>query len=178
MTSPVQEANTSMSDQPWLDSYPPDVPKTLEPYPGRSLYSILADASSRFPSAPAVAFWLPGAPMGKTVTYGDLIKQVDQFSRVLSSMGVAKGDRVGLVLPNCPQYVIAYYAALRIGAVVVGNNPLYTERELSHQLKDAGVEVCVTLDLLYPKVAQVQDEVGLREVVVGKVTDFMPFPFN
>jgi long-chain acyl-CoA synthetase len=164
--------------RPWFANYPDGVPPSLAPYPEKSLYSILEDAARRHPSAPAIAFWLPGAPMGKTLTYRELLKQVEQFSGVLLSLGVRRGDRVGLVLPNCPQYVIAYYAALRIGAVVVGNNPLYTERELSHQLKDAGTEVCVTLDLLYPKVAQVQDEVGLREVVVGKVTDFMPFPIN
>ena len=167
-----------MDDRPWLESYPPDVPKTLEPYPERSLYSILADAAARFPSAPAIAFWLPGAPMGKTLSYGELVQQVDQFSRVLSSLGVTKGDRVGLVLPNCPQYVIAYYATLRLGGVVVGNNPLYTERELTHQLKDAGIEVVVTLDVLYPKVAEVRDAVGLREVIVGSVTDYMRFPVN
>ncbi|TML00464.1 MAG: hypothetical protein E6G40_05960, partial [Actinobacteria bacterium] len=148
--------------RPWFASYPDGVPPSLAPYPEKSLYSILEDAARRHPSAPAIAFWLPGAPMGKTLTYRELLKQVEQFSGVLLSLGVRRGDRVGLVLPNCPQYVIAYYAALRIGAVVVGNNPLYTERELSHQLKDAGTEVCVTLDLLYPKVAQVQDEVGLR----------------
>jgi long-chain acyl-CoA synthetase len=97
---------------------------------------------------------------------------------VLAYLGLKRGDRLGLVLPNCPQYVIAYYAALRIGAVVVGNNPLYTERELSHQLSDAGIEVCVTIDVLYPKVAEVREHVGLRDVVVGKVTDYMPFPIN
>ncbi|HMC36518.1 MAG TPA: long-chain fatty acid--CoA ligase, partial [Actinomycetota bacterium] len=80
--------------------------------------------------------------------------------------------------PNCPQFVIAYYATLRLGGVVVGNNPLYTERELGHQLKDSGSEVVVTLDVLYPKVAAVRDEAGVREVVVGKVTDFVPFPIN
>jgi len=94
------------------------------------------------------------------------------------SLGIQKGDRVGLILPNCPHYVIAYYAALRIGAVVVGNNPLYTQRELSHQLKDAGIEVAITLDVLYPLVASVREEAGLREVVVGSVTDYMPFPLN
>src|SRR4051812_14197208 len=167
-----------MSERPWLESYPPDVPKTLEPFPSRSLSSILAESASRFPSAPAVAFWLPGAPMGKTISYGDLVTQVDQFGRVLTSLGVTKGDAVGLVLPNCPQYVIAYYAALRIGAVIVGNNPLYTERELTHQLTDSGIGVVVTLDVLYPKVQAVRDAVGLREVVVGSVTDFMPFPLN
>jgi long-chain acyl-CoA synthetase len=164
--------------RPWLASYPNGVPRSLAPYPEKSLYSFLEDAARRHPNAPAIAFWVPGAPMGKTLSYRDVLKQVEQFSRVLTALGVQRGDRVGLVLPNCPQYVIAHYAALRIGAVVVGNNPLYTERELSHQLKDAGIEVMITLDLLYPKVAEVQDEVGLREIVVGRVTDFMPFPIN
>jgi long-chain acyl-CoA synthetase len=167
-----------MEQRPWLASYPDGVPKSLAPYPERSLFSLLEDSARKFPDAPAVAFWLPGAPMGKTLSYGQLLKQVDQFSRVLATLGVQRGDRVGLVLPNCPQFVIGYYAALRIGAVVVGNNPLYTRRELSHQLKDAGIEVCITLDVLYPMVAEVRDEVGLREVIVGKLTDFMPFPIN
>jgi len=167
-----------MTDRPWLASYPPSVPKSLAPYPQKSLYSIFAESASRHPNSPAIAFWLPGAPMGKTLTYSEVAKQVDQFSRVLVSLGIKRGDRVGVVLPNCPQYVIAYFATLRIGAVIVGNNPLYTERELHHQLTDAGIEVCVTLDVLYPKVAAVRDQVGLREVVVGKVTDYMPFPIN
>ncbi len=131
-----------MEDRPWLASYPTDVPRSLAPFPEKSLYSLLDDAATRFPDRPAIAFWVPGAPLGKTLTYAQLAKQVDQFSRVLASLGVQRGDRVGLVLPNCPQYVIGYYAALRIGAVVVGNNPLYTERELT------GIEVCVTLDVL------------------------------
>jgi long-chain acyl-CoA synthetase len=161
-----------------LESYPEDIPHSLAPFPEKSLYSLLEESARRFPEAPAIAFWLPGAPVGKRLTYRELAKQVDQFGRVLISLGVQRGDRVGLVLPNCPQYVIGYYAALRIGAVVVGNNPLYTERELSHQLKDAGIEVCVVLDVLYPKVGAVRDEVGLREAIVTKVTDYAPFPVN
>ena len=164
--------------RPWFANYPESVPKTLEPYPETSLYSHLEEAVRRFPDAPAVAFWLPGAPTGKTLTYAQLAEQVDRFSRVLASLGVRKGDRVGLILPNSPHFVIGYYAALRLGAVAVGNNPLYTERELSHQLSDAGIEVAVTLDVLYPLVAKVRDEVGLREVIVGSVTDFMRFPLN
>jgi long-chain acyl-CoA synthetase len=167
-----------MEGRPWLASYPEGVPHSLAPFPETSLYSLLEDSARRFPDRPALVFWVPGAPTAKTLTYGQVIKEVDQFSRILASLGVRRGDRVGLVLPNCPQYVIGYYAALRIGAVVVGNNPLYTERELTHQLKDAGIEVCVTLDVLYPKVAEVRDAVGLREVIVGKVTDYMPFPIN
>jgi len=167
-----------VQQRPWLSSYPEGVPKTLEPYPERSLYSILSDSVARFPNNPAISFRLPGAPMGKTLSYRDLERQVVQLSRVLASLGVRKGDRVGLILPNCPQYVIGYYAALRLGAVVVGNNPLYTERELSHQLKDAGIEVALILENLYPKLGAIRDEVGLREVVVTRATDFVPFPLS
>lgn len=162
----------------WFASYPDDVPRTLEPHPEVSLYSHLQESARRFPNSPAIAFWLPGAPMGKTMTYARLEREVDQFSRVLQSLGVRKGDRVGLILPNSPHFVVGYYGALRIGAVVVGCNPLYTERELSHQLKDAGIEVAVTLDAIYPLVARVRDEAGLRDVIVGKPTDYAPFPVN
>jgi long-chain acyl-CoA synthetase len=167
-----------MQHHPWLKSYPEGVPTTLEPYPEKSLYSVLAESAARFPNRPAISFRPPGAPMGKKLTYRELEKHVVQFSRVLSSLGVQKGDRVGLVLPNIPQYVIGYYAALRIGAVVVGNNPLYTERELSHQLKDAGIEVVVVLENLYPKLAAIRDEVGLREVIATRLPDYLPFPVS
>ena len=167
-----------MEDRPWLANYPAGVPQSLEPFPERSLYSILEDSASRLPDAPALSFRPPGAPAGKTLTYAQLAKQVHQFSRVLASLGITKGDRVGLILPNCPQYVIGYFATLRLGAVVVGNNPLYTERELSHQLRDAGIEVLVVLENLYPKLGAIRDEVGVREVIATKVTDFMPFPLN
>jgi long-chain acyl-CoA synthetase len=168
----------TMDERPWVASYPEGVPASVGPIPERSLYSILADSARDHPGAPAIAFRLPGAPAGVTLTYAELERQVDQFGRVLASLGIRKGDRVGLILPNCPQFVIVYFACLRIGAVVVGNNPLYTERELSHQLRDAGIDVCVVLENLYPKLGAIRDEVGIREVVVTKVTDFMPFPVN
>lgn len=167
-----------MDHRPWLASYPKDVPHSLEPYPEKSLYTLLSDSAQKHPDAPAITFVVPGAPMSKSMSYRQLLHDVQRFSGVLASLGVERGDRVGLVLPNCPQFVIAYYATLRLGAVVVGNNPLYTERELSHQLRDAGVEVCVVVEQLYPKVAAIRDEVGLREVIVAKVTDYMPFPLN
>jgi long-chain acyl-CoA synthetase len=116
--------------------------------------------------------------MARRLTYGDLLAEVEQFSRALASLGIRKGDRVGLVLPNCPQFVVAFYAIQRLGAVAVGNNPLYTQRELTHQLKDAGVEVLVTLDLLYPLVGAVRNDVGLKTVVVTKVGDYLGFPIN
>jgi long-chain acyl-CoA synthetase len=167
-----------MSDRRWLAHYPSGVPHSLEPYPETSVYSLFSEAAARHPDRPAWVFAVPGAPMWKRGTYRELLAEVEQFSRALYALGVRKGDRVALVLPNCPQFAIGFFAALRIGAIVVGTNPLYTERELSHQLSDAGVEVAVVLEQLYPGVAAVRDQVGLREVVVTRVADYLPFPVN
>ncbi len=158
--------------RPWFASYPEGVPHTRAPYPEKSLFSVLEDTARTFPDRPALAWF------GKHLSYRELLREVERFSAALASLGVKKGDRVGLVLPNCPQYVIAYYATIRIGAVIVGNNPLYTQRELTHQLSDAGIEVAVVLDQLYSNVAAVRDQVGLREVVVCGLEDYMPFPKN
>ncbi len=158
--------------RPWFASYPEGVPHTLAPYPEKSLFSLLEESAKRFPNRPALAFF------GKHLSYRQMLREVERVSAALASLGVKKGDRVGLILPNCPQYVIAYYATVRIGAVIVGNNPLYTQRELTHQLSDAGIEVVVVLDQLYPNLAPIRDEVGVREVVVTKLTDYMKFPLN
>ncbi|HEX6845105.1 MAG TPA: long-chain fatty acid--CoA ligase, partial [Actinomycetota bacterium] len=89
-----------------------------------------------------------------------------------------KGDRVGLLLPNCPQYIVSFYACQRIGAIPVGCNPLYTQRELEHQLKDAGIQVMIALDQVYENLGHVRDDAGILEVVITKVTDAMKFPLN
>ncbi len=158
--------------RPWFASYPEGVPHTVEPLPEKSLFSTLEDTVGKFSDRPALAWF------GKHLSYRELLGEVERFSAALVSLGVTKDDRVGLILPNCPQYVIAYYATIRIGAVIVGNNPLYTQRELTHQLSDAGIEVVVVLDQLYANVAAVRDQVGLREVVVCGLEDYMPFPKN
>lgn len=93
---------------------------------------------------------------------------------MLAAHGVGRGDRIGLILPNSPQYVIAYYAALRLGAVITGNNPLYTARELAHQIQDAGCKVVLCLDLLYPLFAGVREDAGNPTVIVTKITEQMP----
>jgi long-chain acyl-CoA synthetase len=161
--------------RPWFASYPEDVPKTLEPYPEKSLYSILGESAERFPDRPAVTWVVPG---GKTLTYRQLRDEAERFSAALVKLGVKKGDRVGLILPNCPQYVIAYFGTVRIGAVIVGNNPLYTKRELGHQLKDAGCDVVVVLDQLYSNLQSVEEEFTPRETIVTSVTDYMKFPIS
>ncbi|MFL5799684.1 MAG: long-chain-fatty-acid--CoA ligase [Actinomycetota bacterium] len=161
--------------RPWFAGYPEGVPHTLEPYPEKNLFSVLAESAERHPDAPAVVWGVPG---GKTLTYSQLLSETERFSAALAGLGVKQGDRVALILPNCPQYVIAYYATVRIGGVIVGNNPLYTARELAHQLNDCGAEVVVVLDSLWPNLKNIEGEYRPRETVVTSVTDYMSFPVN
>ena len=151
----------------WTANYPPGVPSTHE-YPEVPITRFLDDAARQFPNAPALDF------MGNRWTYKELKELVDRFAVALKSLGVAKGTAVGLILPNLPQNVIAYYATLRLGGIVVENNPMYTERELHHQLEDSGVEVLITLDQFYAKVKTIRPELPkLREIVVTNVFDGM-----
>src|SRR5438477_9058319 len=143
MILPRNEGAEMTEHRPWFASYPEGVPKTLEPYPEKSLFSILEESASRFPDRPAIAWF------GRHMSYRELLREVERLSALLAKIGVKQGDRVGLILPNCPQYVIAYYATVRLGAIIVGNNPLYTSRELTHQLNDAGRHRVVVLDQLY-----------------------------
>ena len=175
-TSATRDKTITLRDRPWLKSYPPDVPESIEPFPEQPVWWLLERSVERFPDSPAVAF--PVAPRAKTLTYRQLKTEAEQFARALVSMGVKKGDPVGLLLPNCPQFVVAWYACQRLGAIAVGNNPLYTQRELSHQLSDAGVKILVTLDLLYPLAAAVQNEAGLERVIVTRIGDYLGWPIN
>jgi long-chain acyl-CoA synthetase len=152
---------------PWLDSYPPGVPEHVE-VPGGNLARLLDDAARDYPSAPALHF------QGRTVSYAQLAEQAWRFAGALAGLGVGKGTKVGLVLPNCPQVVVAFFGALRLGAVVVQNNPLYTERELGHQLGDAGVEVVICLDLAYERIKPIREQSAIREVVVTSLLDELP----
>ena len=152
---------------PWLDNYPPGVPEHVE-LPKASLAGLLEDAARDFPHAPALHF------EGRTISYAQLNQQARRFSGALAGLGVGRGTRVGLILPNCPQAVVALFGALRLGATVVQNNPLYTERELGHQLADAGVEVLVCLDLIYDRVKALRPRTSIREVIVTSVLDELP----
>jgi long-chain acyl-CoA synthetase len=163
-------------ERPWLASYPPDVPHSLAPYPERPVWSLLEESAEKHPDSPAIAF--PVAPMSRRLTYRQLKEEAERFAGAMASLGVTKGERVGLLLPNCPQFVVAWFGLQRLGAVPVGNNPLYTQRELRHQLSDAGVEILVVLDLLYPLAGAVREDVGLKTVIVTKVGDYLGFPIN
>ena len=157
---------------PWFASYPHGVPHTLAPYPAVSVFGMLEASARRFPNRPALAWF------GRHISYSRLLAEVERFSSVLHGLGVERGDRVALILPNMPQFVIAYYAVTRLGAVVVGNNFMYTQREMEHQLRDSGAQVIVVMDRFHPTFAPVFRDVGIREVVVTKVTDYMRFPLK
>jgi long-chain acyl-CoA synthetase len=152
---------------PWIASYPADVPPTFA-FPTFALTRLLDDAAAGFPQNVALAF------LGETTTYRELKDSVDRFAGVLRSLGVVKGDRVALVLPNCPQNVIAFFATLRLGAEVVEHNPLYTETELRHQLADCGAKVVVCLDRVVHNVLQVKKDTAVQHVITTSLVDFLP----
>jgi long-chain acyl-CoA synthetase len=157
-------------DRPWLQSYPTGVPHSLEPYPTISLFGMLEASGARFGNQPAIAWF------GGRHTYRWLLREVERFSAVLVDLGVRAGARVVLILPNTPQYVIASYACARIGAIAVGNNPLYTEREMEHQLRDTEPAVVVILDEFHPAFAPLFVSLGIDTVLVTAPTDYMAFP--
>lgn len=157
------------TEKKWLRHYPPQVPKSLN-YPDVPLTQFLIDAANDFPEREAIHF------LGKDITYRELLEDVYRFANALKEMGVQKGERVGIMLPNSPQAVIAYYATLFVGGVVVQINPLYMERELEHQLVDSGAETIVCLDLVYKKVAHVRAKTSLKRIIITSIKDYLSFP--
>jgi long-chain acyl-CoA synthetase len=165
-TGPAAEGG-AYDARPWLASYPADVPPDYD-FPTVPVTRFLDDAAAAFPTRTALAF------LGTTMTYRELREAADRFASALAGLGVGKGDRVAIVLPNCPQNVIAFYAALRLGAVVVEHNPLYTPHEMRHQLADCGAVVAIVLDKMLETVSQVRADTALRHVVVTSITDYLP----
>lgn len=157
----------SLSTRPWLAHYPEDVPDTLD-YPEESLAAPLQRAAQAHPSRAALIYF------NKEMPYGQLLDEVQRVAGALQASGVKKGDRVAVMLPNTPQCVIAYYAVLWLGAVVVMVNPLYTARELRVQLQDSGAQHIVALDLLYPRIAEVQHDTALKHVILTGLSEYMP----
>ncbi len=155
-------------DRPWLAAYPEGVPADIAE-PERALTANLDGAVSRFPDRVALDF------LGAVTTYAQLGDQVARAAEALRGIGVGPGDRVALILPNCPQHVVAFYAVLRLGAVVVEHNPLYTADELAHQLADHGATVAICWDKVAATVAAVADRTSVTTVVGVDLTAALPF---
>jgi long-chain acyl-CoA synthetase len=158
-------------DRPKPDHHDPRVPRTLE-YSDQCLPKILEESGSRFAHHVATDFF------GARLRYAELWDQIMRCARVLSDLGVQPGTRVALMLPNCPQTIIAYYATLWLGGVAVLTNPMYMGREILHQWGDAEAEVLVVLDHLYPKVEPVLPKTQIRRVLVTSLKEYLPFPLN
>lgn len=157
-----------MDRRPWHDWYPREVPTTLD-YPLVPLTSLLTEAAGRYAERIALSFY------GKTTTYHELLRDAYRFADALRRLGVGKGDRVALLLPNVPQYVICYFGILFAGGIVVQLNPLHVERELKRHIADAGAETIVCLDLLLPRVRNIRETAGLKRVIVTGIRERLPW---
>ena len=153
---------------PWLSGYDEGVPHTLAPYPDRTLLDYLSESAANWPDRPALLF------KGATISYRDLHRLSDRFASALVDLGVKRGDRVALCLPNSPQFILAEVGAWKIGAIVCPINPTYTDRELQDALNATGAETIVVLNRLYDRVKAIQSATTLKRVVASGIKDFLP----
>ncbi len=144
------------------------VPRTLAPYPSRTLVDYLADAALERTDRPAILF------KGSTITWGALERLSDACACAFDALGIRRGDRIALLLPNCPQFLIAQFGAWKLGAIVAPLNPAYTERELEGPLREHGIETIVSLTRFYRRVKQVQSRTPLRHIVVTNIKEHFP----
>lgn len=161
MTSPY-------ASRPWLSSYAEGVPHEIDE-PSQTLSEMIAESVRRYGKNTALEFF------GAQTTYRELGDQIARAAEGLRRLGVTAGDRVALVLPNCPQHVIAFYAALRLGAIVIEHNPLYTARELRHQFEDHGARFAIVWDKIADLVADFPSDLALEHIVSVDITRAMPW---
>ncbi|MGH8246441.1 MAG: AMP-binding protein, partial [Gammaproteobacteria bacterium] len=167
----IVDLKPAVEHYPWEAVYPEDLDWRAD-ISVKPLFAVLDDAVEGFPDNPCVDFF------GKKYSYRDIGRLVDCAAKGLQGLGVGKGVQVGLFLPNCPYFVIFYYAVLKVGGTVVNINPLYAEEEVLRQLKDSQTRVVVTLDMrsLHPKLSAVMEQAGLQKVIVCRMADALPFP--
>ncbi len=161
------EERSSFLERPWFKFWPEGVPKTLD-YPNVPLHTLLEGSAKEFPKKTCIIFF------GKRITYSELSNLVDRFATALHRLGIRKGDVVALYLPNMPQFVIAYYAVLKLGGIVSGVSPLVVERELEFQLTDSEAKAIVLLDALYPRFEKVWEKTQVKFAVVARLGEYMP----
>jgi long-chain acyl-CoA synthetase len=158
---------TTVASRPWLKHYSPEMPTSVD-YREAPLYTLLEDAATRHPDLPAVRFY------HQQLTYAQVWSAAQRFATALAGLGVAKGDRVALMMPNCPQYVIAYFGTLLVGGTVAQVSPLYTPREVDYLLSDSGAETIVVADVLTPIIGAAS--VKPRNVIVALLKGDIPLP--
>jgi len=160
-----------MSAPLWASQYDPGIPLMVA-VPPSSVPWLLLEAAAKSPQTPALAFF------GRRFSYGDLSGQAARLAQAFKDLGLGPGERLGIYLPNCPQLVIAYHAALRLGAVAVLLNPLLSPKELAYQLRDSGARGLVVLDHFLPKVDEVREQVDLRHLIITGLQDYLCWPLS
>ncbi|MEW6420249.1 MAG: long-chain fatty acid--CoA ligase [Deinococcota bacterium] len=157
--------------RPWLAHYEAGVPHDFAPT-NDTLPDLLRHSAERFPERTALSF------IGAHTSYRELWQDVQRFAAGLQKIGVQPGERVSIMLPNSPQFVVAFFGALLAGATVVNTSPLYVPSELQHQLQDSGSETLILLDAFYPRYQQIATQVPVQRVIVTGIQDALPFPKN
>lgn len=164
----AERVSTFQPPRPWVASYAAGVPEDLAPVSG-SLIDIVAASARDYPDAPALQFF------GRETTYAQLQEAIDRAAAGLRDRGVRGGDPVAIVLPNCPQHIVAFYAVLRLGAVVVEHNPLYTPRELRKQFEDHGAKHAIVWNKVVATVQEFPTDLAVSTLISVDVTRSMPF---
>jgi long-chain acyl-CoA synthetase len=156
-----------MKDYPWYKKYDKGVPHTIE-YPAVPLFYFLEENARKFPDKPCTIF------KGAIVTFREMNEITDRVAGALAKMGIKKGDRVGLFMPNTPQFVMSYFGILKAGGVVVATNPLYTPPEIEHQVNDAGIEVMFVMSNFYKIIKTAQPKTKIKTLIVSNIKETLP----
>jgi long-chain acyl-CoA synthetase len=162
---------SKMGERLWFKHYDEGVPRTIA-YPEMTVADLLRKSVTNFPNNPATVFF------GATMTYAQLKRDVDRCATALTALGIKQGDRVAIDLPNCPQWIIAWFALQTLGATGVMTNPLYVERELEYQWNDANVDTVIIFDRLWNRVQKIRANTSVKRVIVTGIQDYLPFPKN
>ncbi|MCJ7658803.1 MAG: long-chain fatty acid--CoA ligase [Anaerolineales bacterium] len=156
-----------MDERPWFKNYDKGVPQHID-YPEIPLHQLLEDAARTYPDAPCTIF------KGASISFKEMDEITDRLAAGLADLGVRKGDRVGIFMPNTPQFVMAYFGILKAGGVVVASNFMYGPREIEHQANDSGMEVVIVMTNFYNKIKEVQDKTKIRSLVVTNIKETLP----
>ncbi len=166
---PVKSKKIKYQDKPWVENYEEGVQATLK-YEKLTLPDFLDRTTARYPDRMALNF------QGYTITYTQLTDMVNRFAAFLADMGIRKGDSVAILLPNMIQCVVGYYAVLKLGAVTVMNNPLYSDRELEYQFNDSDSKLLITIDLLGNRMINLRPKTKIKQIIITSIGDYLPFP--
>jgi len=156
-----------MEDRPWVKKYDEGVPAHID-YPQVSLIQLLEDSARKYPDKACTIL------KGASVSYKEMDELTNRMAAALVGLGIKKGDRIGIFMPNTPQFVIAYFGVLKAGGVVVATNPLYSAREIEYQVNDAGIEVMLVMSNYYNLIKKAQPNTKIRKVIVSNIKEYLP----